>query len=120
MGVPVLFFFFLFFFLTIQCSDSGVFFSISLSCTGLISIDGLLLPPAFTDANECAGQPCVNARSCKNLIGGYHCDCFREWSGQNCDISQYFFLRVTYTVNYSLSINKKVLLVTLRMPRLTS
>lgn len=52
-------------------------------------------PPAFTDANECAGSPCVNAYSCKNLIGGYHCNCFREWSGQNCDISQYFPFKVT-------------------------
>ncbi|XP_038582849.1 protein jagged-2b isoform X3 [Micropterus salmoides] len=39
------------------------------------------------DANECAGKPCVNAYSCKNLIGGYHCDCFRGWSGQNCDMN---------------------------------
>lgn len=59
----------------------------------LVSIHGLLLPPAFTDANECAGQPCVNANACKNLIGGYHCNCFRGWSGQNCDISQYFSLK---------------------------
>ena len=57
----------------------------------------LFLPPASTDANECAGKPCVNAYSCKNLIGGYHCDCFRGWAGQNCDISQYFLLPdVTY------------------------
>uniref|UniRef100_H2UBB8 Delta-like protein n=1 Tax=Takifugu rubripes TaxID=31033 RepID=H2UBB8_TAKRU len=37
--------------------------------------------------NECAARPCVNARSCKNLIGGYHCDCFQGWAGQNCDLS---------------------------------
>ena len=41
----------------------------------------------FTDANECAGKPCKNALSCKNLIGGYLCVCFGGWSGQNCDIS---------------------------------
>lgn len=55
----------------------------------------LLLPPAFTDVNECTRKPCVNAYSCKNLIGGYHCVCFRGWSGQNCDISQYFYYSVT-------------------------
>lgn len=67
--------------------------SSSVSSPWFVSIDGLglLLHPAFTDKNECARTPCVNARSCKNLIGGYHCDCFRGWSGQNCDISQYFF-----------------------------
>uniref|UniRef100_A0A674CY32 Delta-like protein n=1 Tax=Salmo trutta TaxID=8032 RepID=A0A674CY32_SALTR len=41
------------------------------------------------DANECMGNPCLNAYSCKNLIGGYHCACYRGWAGQNCDISQY-------------------------------
>lgn len=41
----------------------------------------------FADVNECAGKPCLNAYSCKNLIGGYHCACFRGWVGQNCDIS---------------------------------
>lgn len=45
----------------------------------------------FPDANECAARPCVNARACKNMIGGYHCDCFRGWAGLNCDLSQYFF-----------------------------
>lgn len=74
-----------------------------------LSIDGPLLPPAFTDANECAGQPCVNAYSCKNLIGGYHCNCFPGWFGQNCNISQYFVffcffsLKVTSTVPLSVT-----------------
>lgn len=48
-----------------------------------------LVLPLFPDVNECAARPCVNARSCKNLIGGYHCDCFQGWAGQNCDLSQY-------------------------------
>lgn len=43
----------------------------------------------FPDANECAKKPCVHARSCKNLIGGYHCSCFRGWAGRNCERSQY-------------------------------
>lgn len=46
----------------------------------------------FTDANECVGRPCVKAHSCKNMIGGYHCDCFQGWAGQNCDISQYLLM----------------------------
>lgn len=41
----------------------------------------------FSDVNECAGKPCLNAYACKNLIGGYHCACFHGWVGQNCDIS---------------------------------
>ncbi|KAG8514465.1 Protein jagged-2 [Galemys pyrenaicus] len=44
---------------------------------------------SFTDANECEGQPCLNAFSCKNLIGGYYCDCVPGWTGVNCQISQY-------------------------------
>lgn len=32
---------------------------------------------------------CVHARSCRNLIGGYLCDCLPGWAGQNCDISEY-------------------------------
>lgn len=51
-------------------------------------------PPAFTDTNECAaGKPCRHAHSCKNLIGGYHCNCFPGWFGQKCDMSQYFLLK---------------------------
>lgn len=53
--------------------------------------DFSLLHAHFPDANECTARPCVNARSCKNLIGGYHCDCFQGWAGLNCDLSQYFF-----------------------------
>ncbi|KAI2651913.1 Protein jagged-2 [Labeo rohita] len=50
-------------------------------------ISQLFLSLTFTDANECMGKPCVNAHSCKNMIGGYHCDCFQGWAGQNCDIN---------------------------------
>lgn len=42
-----------------------------------------------TDANECEGKPCLNAFSCKNLIGGYYCDCIPGWKGSDCHISQY-------------------------------
>lgn len=45
------------------------------------------LYPSFADFNECLGKPCLNAHSCKNLIGGFHCACFRGWGGRNCDIS---------------------------------
>lgn len=40
------------------------------------------------DANECDSKPCVNANSCRNLIGGYFCECLPGWTGQNCDISE--------------------------------
>lgn len=43
----------------------------------------------FKDANECEDKPCVNAKSCHNLIGGYFCECLPGWTGQNCDISEY-------------------------------
>lgn len=48
-------------------------------------------PPLLsqTDVNECARRPCLNAYACKNLIGGYHCNCYLGWAGQNCNISQY-------------------------------
>lgn len=45
-------------------------------------------PCCFSDANECEAKPCVNARSCKNLIASYYCDCLPGWMGQNCDISE--------------------------------
>ncbi|CAF92062.1 unnamed protein product, partial [Tetraodon nigroviridis] len=41
----------------------------------------------FPDVNECAAGLCKNARSCKNLIGGYLCECFQGWAGLNCDLS---------------------------------
>lgn len=44
-------------------------------------------PPPL-DANECDSKPCVNANSCRNLIGGYFCECVPGWTGQNCDISE--------------------------------
>ncbi|MEQ2187187.1 hypothetical protein GOODEAATRI_002028 [Goodea atripinnis] len=40
------------------------------------------------DANECDSKPCVNANSCRNLIGGYFCECLPGWTGQNCDTSE--------------------------------
>lgn len=42
----------------------------------------------LSDANECEAKPCVNARSCKNLIASYYCNCLPGWMGQNCDISE--------------------------------
>lgn len=57
------------------------FFALSLILS--LSLSGI----QFADVNECAEKPCLNAYSCKNLIGGYHCACFRGWVGQNCDIS---------------------------------
>lgn len=29
---------------------------------------------------------CVHARSCRNLIGSYLCDCLPGWTGPNCDV----------------------------------
>jgi len=55
-------------------------------------ISQLFVSLNFADANECMGKPCVNAHTCKNMIGGYHCDCFQGWAGQNCDISQYLLM----------------------------
>lgn len=40
------------------------------------------------DANECDSKPCVNANSCRNLIGSYFCECLPGWTGQNCDTSE--------------------------------
>lgn len=42
-----------------------------------------------SDTNECEMSVCVHARSCRNLIGGYLCDCLPGWTGPNCDISEY-------------------------------
>ena len=104
LGQKILFYFyknrFSFVFVLVRLQEAGflVCFSYPLYCPGFFfRFDGLglLLPPAFTDADECAEKPCKNARFCKNLIGGYHCNCFRGWSGQNCDISQYISLKVT-------------------------
>lgn len=37
------------------------------------------------DADECLTNPCVNALSCTNLVGDYHCKCRVGWMGKNCD-----------------------------------
>lgn len=37
------------------------------------------------DADECLNNPCINAISCTNLLGDYHCKCQRGWMGKNCD-----------------------------------
>ncbi len=48
-------------------------------------------PPllSHTDVNECTRRPCLYAYACKNLIGGYHCNCYPGWAGPDCNISQY-------------------------------
>lgn len=38
-----------------------------------------------SDANECAGSPCVNAVSCRNLVGDYVCQCQAGWRGKKCE-----------------------------------
>ncbi|KAI9538692.1 hypothetical protein NQZ68_012345 [Dissostichus eleginoides] len=46
----------------------------------------LYTPSVTEDTNECEMSICVHARSCRNLIGGYLCDCLPGWTGPNCDI----------------------------------
>ncbi|KAJ8924003.1 hypothetical protein NQ315_006779 [Exocentrus adspersus] len=36
-------------------------------------------------ADECLTNPCINAISCTNLVGDYHCKCRVGWMGKNCD-----------------------------------
>ena len=88
-----------------NCSALSLSLPLSLSLSLPLSLPLSLSPPRppsislwrdghfglrLADANECLGKPCLHAHSCKNLIGGYICDCLRGWSGQNCDISQYY------------------------------
>lgn len=47
--------------------------------------EALFLHP---DTDECESDICVHARSCRNLIGGFLCDCLPGWMGQKCDISE--------------------------------
>lgn len=37
------------------------------------------------DADECLMNPCINAESCTNHPGDYHCKCREGWTGKNCD-----------------------------------
>lgn len=55
------------------------------------------------DTNECEMSICVHARSCRNLIGGYLCDCLPGWTGPNCDISE--FKRARKRINEGRSVS---------------
>ncbi|MEQ2205457.1 hypothetical protein XENOCAPTIV_030260 [Xenoophorus captivus] len=55
-------------------------------------LEGWSGPDCNTDANECDSKPCVNANSCRNLIGGYFCECLPGWTGQNCDTKELFII----------------------------
>lgn len=68
--------------MAVRCACGGC----CVCCQGCGPIAPLV---SFTDANECEGKPCLNAFSCKNLIGGYYCDCVPGWKGADCHISQY-------------------------------
>lgn len=57
-----------------------------------------LCPSPSSDADECADSPCVNARACRNLIGGYFCECLPGWTGQNCDHSEWGLLRLNWAL----------------------
>lgn len=63
--------------LLIGVGYSDVIFVLLLGCVALL------------DANECETSTCVHARSCRNLIGSYLCDCLPGWTGPNCDICEY-------------------------------
>ena len=61
----------------VHCGD------IELLCLTLSSLMTLYF--FLTDSDECQGSPCVNAVSCKNLVGDYRCQCMEGWTGKNCD-----------------------------------
>lgn len=57
-------------------------------CTATASVIFKRLCSLSLDTDECESDICVHARSCRNLIGGYLCDCLPGWMGQKCDISE--------------------------------
>lgn len=57
-------------------------------CTAMASVISKRLSPLYPDTDECESDICVHARSCRNLIGGYLCDCLPGWMGPKCDISE--------------------------------
>lgn len=66
---------------------------VSLVCYDVGCVTAIILIVQFlsffftqiTDADECQMNPCINAESCTNLVGDYHCKCRVGWMGKNCD-----------------------------------
>lgn len=46
------------------------------------------------DINECNMNMCMNGGTCVDTIGSYYCKCDQGWEGVQCEISQYFCLKV--------------------------
>ena len=41
-------------------------------------------PTPAPDVDYCSENPCDNGGTCVNTTGTYHCDCAKNWMGQNC------------------------------------
>ena len=41
----------------------------------------LCLVELETNIDECASNPCENEGRCKDVVGGYECDCLSEFQG---------------------------------------
>ena len=35
--------------------------------------------------DHCFSNPCMNDRSCINMLDSYHCDCSSDFAGRNCE-----------------------------------
>ena len=45
----------------------------------------------ISDINECIPNPCEHG-SCTDGIDDYNCTCDREWTGDNCEISNIYII----------------------------
>ena len=41
-------------------------------------------PTPQPEIDYCSENPCENGGTCINTTGTYHCDCSKNWMGQNC------------------------------------
>lgn len=41
------------------------------------------------DVNDCAGQPCENGGTCRDLDGDFKCHCPSPYVGKHCQLRKY-------------------------------